>query len=283
MAVSLVTGATGKPVTSAQDGLFYSTVVGKDKYVTSAGSKCAATLQDANTLVVQDGLCLVNGRVVIYEGTTNFTIPSGTQGQKRAHLCGHRTTIDVSGNESTVPIVISGEPTSDGEPIDPEYNDGSLLDGATTVDHMLYRVITDGINALDPVALFTPIPTAEETRTSIAQIEKLNIALSYLPASSYEIYRYGQVVVVSFNNAVLSTDIAQNAYKVLSSAMPKPVCHTRSTIKVHKETRDYAFETISCAIGEDGVMTLMNTNSVAGMATNNKIDGELVYFTYEQG
>ncbi len=168
MGVQLVTGKTGMPVSSKQDGALYAAIVGKDKYVTSIGSKCLASMQDANTLVVQDGYCLTNGRVVEYKGTTNFTIPSGTQGQKRAHLCGHRVTIDEEGNEKSEAIVLSGEPTSDGEPVDPTYNDGSLLDGATTVDHMLYRVVTDGINALDPVALFTPISTADEFRDSIS-------------------------------------------------------------------------------------------------------------------
>lgn len=187
MGVQLVTGKTGMPVSSKQDGALYAAIVGKDKYVTSIGSKCSASMQDANTLVVQDGYCLTNGRVVEYKGTTNFTIPSGTQGQKRAHLCGHRVTIDEEGNEKSEAIVLSGEPTSDGEPVDPTYNDGSLLDGATTVDHMLYRVVTDGINALDPVALFTPISTADEFRDSISQFEAKvlwsNPAGQYMQAS----------------------------------------------------------------------------------------------------
>lgn len=89
------------------------------------------------------------------------------------------------------------------------------------------------------------------------------------------------MVIVSFNNALLSSGIGQNAYIKLNENMPRPVCHTRQTIKIHKESRDYAFETISCAIGVDDVMTLMNTNSVAGMASNNMIDGELVYFTVD--
>lgn len=61
--------------------------------------------------------------------------------------------------------------------------------------------------------------------------------------------------------------------------MPKPMSFTTSCIKVNKENSSYVFETIACAIGTDGVMSLVNTNSVAGMGTGNRIRGQLVYIT----
>jgi hypothetical protein len=107
----------------------------------------------------------------------------------------------------------------------------------------------------------------------------LDIPLSNVSAGSYTIARSGSVVIVSLNNSVLSGGIPANGYVVLSSNMPKPICYTRATLKVHKESRNYIVETVSCSIGLDGVITIMNTNTAAGIGTGNIVDGELVYLT----
>ena len=52
-----------------------------------------------------------------------------------------------------------------------------------------------------------------------------------------------------------------------------------AALKLHRETSNYIVETLSCSIGLDGVITIMNTNTVAGIGTGNIIDGELVYLT----
>ena len=154
MAVKLQTGNTGMPVTSASDGILYSNIVGTGSYVMDVGSRLSATMADANTLIVNDGSVMHNGRHILMEGATRYTIPSGTQGKLRAHIAVIRVTVDENGVESADPVVISGEPVDSGTPPDPEWHGESMLDDATTSDMPLYRVVTDGINAGDPVRLF---------------------------------------------------------------------------------------------------------------------------------
>ena len=119
----------------------------------------------------------------------------------------------------------------------------------------------------------------EILKHSISQSEELDIPLSNVSAGSYTIARSGSVVIVSLNNSVLSGGIPANGYVVLSSNMPKPICYTRAALKVHKESSNYIVETVSCSIGLDGVITIMNTNTAAGIGTGNIVDGELVYLT----
>ena len=154
MAVMLQTGNTGMPVTSASDGILYSSIVGTGSYVMDVGSRLSATMADANTLIVNDGSVMHNGRHILMEGATRFTIPSGQQGMRRAHIAVIRTTKDEDGAERSDAVVVSGEPVASGTPPDPDWHRESLLDDATISDMPLYRVVTDGINAGDPVRLF---------------------------------------------------------------------------------------------------------------------------------
>lgn len=162
MAVKLRTGKTGDKVTSASDRRLYAGIVGKDSYVMNIGAKCSAALDGANKLVVQNGSIMHCGAHIDLEGITEFTIPSGVQAKRRAHLCCIRYTINEVGVEKAEAIVISGEPTDAATPEDPVIETGSILDRATISDMPLYRVVTDGINAQDPVPLYNVLGSAAE-------------------------------------------------------------------------------------------------------------------------
>ena len=183
MSVELVTGYYGvggggepnRHVSSAEDGARQAGTVGLGCYVLSTGSKLSATMEDANTLVVADGDVVMNGRHVSMPDATSFTIPTGVQGQKVSNLAVLRYEKAADSVESVTPVVLTGEPSAD-EPTDPTYNEGSILDGDSPVDFPLYRVVTDGINAGDPVPLFDIlVPMSElkgdldELRDSVSQ------------------------------------------------------------------------------------------------------------------
>lgn len=161
MSVELVTGyygvgEDGKPkrhVSSAEDGARQAGTLGLGCYALSTGSKLSATMEDANTLIVADGDAMMNGRHVSLPDPTSFTIPTGVQGQKVSNLAVLRYQKATDSVESVTPLVLTGEPSA-GTPTDPAYNEGSILDGDSPVDFPLYRVVTDGINAGDPVPLF---------------------------------------------------------------------------------------------------------------------------------
>lgn len=175
MSVELVTGYFGvddggKPkrhVSSSEDGARQAGTVGLGCYALSTGSKLSATMEDANTLVVADGDVMMNGRHVSLPDPTSFTIPTGVQGQKVSNLAVLRYEKAADSVESVTPVVLTGEPSAD-TPTDPTYNEGSILDGDSPVDMPLYRVVTDGINAEDPVPLFDVMMPMSELWVSVS-------------------------------------------------------------------------------------------------------------------
>lgn len=176
MSVELVTGyygvgEDGKPkrhVSSAEDGARQAGTVGLGCYALSTGSKLSATMEDANTLVVADGDVMMNGRHVSMPEPTSFTIPTGVQGKKVSNIAVLRYEKAAASVESVTPVVLTGEPST-GEPTDPAHNKGSILDGDSPVDMPLYRVVTDGINAGDPVPLFDVMMPMSEFWDSVSQ------------------------------------------------------------------------------------------------------------------
>ena len=175
MSVELVTGYYGvgeggepkRHVSSAEDGARQAGTLGLGCYALSTGSKLSATMEDANTLVVADGDVVMNGRHVSLPDPTSFTIPTGVQGQKVSNLAVLRYEKAADSVESVTPLVLTGEPST-GEPTDPAYNEGSILDGDSPVDMPLYRVVTDGINAKDPVPLFSVMMPMSELWNSVS-------------------------------------------------------------------------------------------------------------------
>lgn len=214
MSVELVTGYSGvggdgepnRHVSSAEDGARQAGTLGLGCYALSTGSKLSATMEDANTLVVADGDVVMNGRHVSLPDTTSFTIPTGVQGQKVSNLAVLRYEKAADSVESVTPLVLTGEPSAD-TPIDPEHNEGSILDGDSPVDMPLYRVVTDGINAGDPEPLFDVLlPMAElsaeidELRDSVSQAETDIAALG-----TVRVYQGSKILSYSGQGAILFT------------------------------------------------------------------------------
>lgn len=167
MGIELVTAYTGtNHVSSSQDGALYAGIVGLDNYVFTTGQQLQATMEDANTLVVASGNGLINGRHFEVTGTVSFTIPTGSQDMMVSNLAVIRYTKGSDSVESVTPLVLTGEPVAE-NPQDPEYNEGSILDGVSTVDFPIYRVVTTGISAGDPVQLFEvvrPLASYQDVR-----------------------------------------------------------------------------------------------------------------------
>lgn len=166
MGVELVTAYTGtNHVSSSQDGALYAGIVGLDNYVFTTGQKLQATMEDANTLVVASGNGLINGRHFEVTDTVSFTIPTGSQDMMTSNLAVIRYTKGADSVESVTPLVLTGEPVAK-DPQDPAYNEGSILDGVSTVDFPIYRVVTTGISAGEPEQLFDVVgPLSDVPRT----------------------------------------------------------------------------------------------------------------------
>lgn len=164
MGVELVTAYTGtNHVSSSQDGALYAGIVGLDNYVFTTGQQLQATMEDANTLVVASGNGLINGRHFEITDTVSFTIPTGSQDMMTSNLAVIRYTKGADSVESVTPLVLTGEPVAK-DPQDPAYNKGSILDGVSTVDFPIYRVVTTGISAGEPEPLFEVVGSLSSPR-----------------------------------------------------------------------------------------------------------------------
>lgn len=206
MSVELVTGYSGvggdgqpnRHVSSAEDGARQAGTLGLGSYVLSTGSKLSATMEDANTMVVADGDVVMNGRHVSLPDPTSFTIPTGVQGQKVSNIAVLRYQKAADSVESVTPLVLTGEPST-GEPTDPTYNEGSILDGDSPVDFPLYRVVTDGINAGEPEPLFDVLMPMVDLWDSVSQLISVE-TYDTSPASYTQGRKYGLSVKVKKNN-----------------------------------------------------------------------------------
>lgn len=144
----LVTGRAGSAhINSDMVGRFNAGTIGDGAYILNTQNKMICTVADANHVTIATGDAVVQGRHVTNEAAETLTIQSGGQGVSRHDLVCVRYT-NSGGIESAELVVITG--TASAAPVDPSYNDGSILDGDTPVDIPLYRLVINGIN-LDSV------------------------------------------------------------------------------------------------------------------------------------
>lgn len=214
MTVELQTG-NQVDVTSASDAELYAAMFGDGNVVLR--TPLELKMEDANTLSVGPGNASQNGRHLRFKGSTEFIIPSGTQAQKRSHLAVVRTTITRDDEtmqtiEHSEPLVLSGEPTMDGTPEDPPIIEGNLLEGDTIADFPLARVVTDGINALDPVPLFETLPSYMEFRDS-QSLKRFRI-----------LYNSGERLISGINGSTVQGAGAEgtNVYDISDLGFEKP-------------------------------------------------------------
>lgn len=164
----LVTGKWGEVhVTSSQQRNFNAGVVGDGQYVMTG---LTATMSDSNTLHVAPGVACMNGAdVEVPAGGVDATVTNGTQGMLRNDLICVRYTMDgPSQKEKAELVCVRGTPAAT-DPQDPEYNDGSILDGSLVVDMPLYRVPLDGISVGDPEPLFDVLMPMADLWDSVSQ------------------------------------------------------------------------------------------------------------------
>ena len=113
MTVELITGYAGTPhIGSADIGAFQAGIVGPGDYALATGNQLKATMSNANTIAVQSGDAVLNGRHVHLTGTTTATVQSGTQGQKRNDLAVLRYTKNTTTGrrKPAQSVVLQGHP-----------------------------------------------------------------------------------------------------------------------------------------------------------------------------
>lgn len=163
MSIETVFGSAGHDhITGAQLARMIEGTVGKGDYVLRTQNELAATMQTANTVRIDTGDLVHDGRLATCERYTDLTVDSGVSGMRRHDLVVARFS---KASDQHQLVVVKGSPTA-GEPTDPKLNDGAA-GIAATADMPLWRVKLDGISpTLERVFEFAP--TSKELRDSVS-------------------------------------------------------------------------------------------------------------------
>ena len=172
--MELVTGRAGTPhITSQQDRQRNQRTFGDGAYILKTGNQLAPVVQSSNKIQIKDGALMFQGALFsVKVGTVDeVTIANGSQGMQRKDLIVARYTYDAGENvESAAWAVIQGTPAAS-NPVTPEYTEGDIQAGDTTVECPVFIVTLDGIN-ITGVEMVPEI--APDVPEIMAQLEELN-------------------------------------------------------------------------------------------------------------
>lgn len=196
--MEIVIGYQGQEhITASQLGRIIAGMAGDGAYVLDTQEKLAATLQTANQVRIATGDLVFQGRVATVEVPETLTITNGATGQKRNDLIVARYSKEASsGKESCVLAVVKGTAVSYGDPADPSYASGSILDGDSPVEVPLYRIPIDGLTPGTPVKLIETVPSIDSLRDSVS---RATVEITGCVAD-----RAGALLVLNVTNVTLS-------------------------------------------------------------------------------
>lgn len=176
MAFDVVTAKQGKPhVTADQQALMQAGMLGKGRYALDALNNLACTMTDSNTLTVDTGGLMVDGRWVVNEAQTSFAIANGSQAQFRKDLAVLEITVDPStGVTSLEEKVLQGATAAtEAAAADPTYEAGDLYTGLTAVVPIA-RITLNGLTPTCEALL----PSVADLKTISEQTKKLGDSVS---------------------------------------------------------------------------------------------------------
>ena len=177
MAFDVVTAKQGKPhVTADQQALMQAGMLGKGRYALDALNNLACTMTDSNTLTVDTGGLMVDGRWVVNEAQTSFAIANGSQAQFRKDLAVLEITVDPStGVTSLEEKVLQGATAAtEAAAADPTYEPGDLYTGLTAVVPIA-RITLNGLTPTCEALL----PSVADLKTISEQTKKLGDSVSH--------------------------------------------------------------------------------------------------------
>ena len=200
MAFDVVTAKQGKPhVTADQQALMQAGMLGKGRYALDALNNLACTMTDSNTLTVDTGGLMVDGRWVVNEAQTSFAIANGSQAQFRKDLAVLEITVDPStGVTSLEEKVLQGATAAtEAAAADPTYEPGDLYTGLTAV----VPIARITLNGLTPTCKAL-LPSVADLKTISEQTKKLGDSVSpssFLNSESLKITMIGKLAIVHAN------------------------------------------------------------------------------------
>ena len=172
----LINGNLNDPVYASQDSDLLAAIVGNTTCITQVGYQFAHELEDANTVMVKDGVIITKEgrRIQLDAGDVDeFLIPTGTQGVTAYYICGYHLYTDGESAELCETFVTLMGSSSETIP------ENTFRAGATEVYVSLLRVTQLGVNITAVTDLLPSSNTIKQIMTSISNIntslsEKVN-------------------------------------------------------------------------------------------------------------
>ncbi|WP_418623738.1 hypothetical protein [Waltera sp.] len=266
--MELVTGRAGTPhITSQQDRQRNQGTFGDGAYILKTGNQLDPVVQSSNKIQIKDGALMFQGALFsVKVGTVDeVTIANGSQGMQRKDLIVARYTYDAGENvESAAWAVIQGTPAAS-NPVTPEYTEGDIQAGDTTVECPVFIVTLDGIN-ITGVEMVPEI--APDVPEIMAQLEELN---------SNNIWGERQIIGQSIG---LTVFFRRNAYmyqvevggSINGSSVPlggKKLANLPEGITTPQSTHRYMStdSRLSIQINTDGEIWLYSTSNISSTSS----------------
>lgn len=142
MSAQILTGYTGtRHITPLDDAAVYRSIIGQDSYITSEGNLCEGTMPSINQFNVASGQLSIQGVQVRVTAET-LSVDTCATGYVRTDLVVARWTHDQGTLIDSVELAVLKGPEvlSGNTPTPPTINTGSIDQGATAVDMVLYRI-----------------------------------------------------------------------------------------------------------------------------------------------
>lgn len=164
---TLINGNGNAAVYAQQDADLYVGALGNTTRILDVGSKMAATIEDANTIAIADGVILTKEgrRIQVDVGAVDeFTIPTGQAGTTRYYIIGYHLYTDGSANQKCETFVQLMSSSSETIP------EGTFRSGANEVYVSVYRVQQDSLTLQTPEALLALGESIGDLEAEVAQI-----------------------------------------------------------------------------------------------------------------
>jgi hypothetical protein len=223
--MKIITGKTGKPhVTSADDRALHRAEWDGDGFLSVSQPP---VLVNSTTLRVYPCDIMFQGCHARVTGTyEDLTFPSGETGKKRVDILVARYTLSEEGLEDMSLLILTGQPVkSSQEPQSPVYETGIIANNVSVADMPLYKIIHDGINASEPVAIasiFPPLSNKYTKEESDLTTKNINQAISKAEKTAAEATAKAQSTAdTAASQAEEATGRAEEAQKTADTAVSK--------------------------------------------------------------
>lgn len=202
MATEIVTAKAGTNHVDSEDiGALYAGGFGKGRYALDLGNGLKCSMRNANTLVIDTGGIMFDGRFVRVKTVESLTVTNGTQGQYRKDLAVLTYKRDASNNniESVSWSVLRGTPaSSESEAKAPTLTEGSILDGDATARVAVAEVDLAGLTPTCKLLLPT-VTSLVTLGDSVSRLES-DYVRNDVGSGSFEFCRVGGIVVMNMYN-----------------------------------------------------------------------------------